>query len=142
MQVGVVDRVVQDVIELDLVDLGDGADVAGESLLHFGLRFSAQHVEVPRLDWLAALADIKLHVRSEPPLVHAEDGDAADVRIDLDLEDMPERVLAGIGNRSQLRRLATIRGRAHVYRRISLGRIRQQLDDDLEQLGDSRAALR
>jgi len=39
VQVSIVGGVVQNLVELDLVDSGDGADVAGNRLLHFGLRF-------------------------------------------------------------------------------------------------------
>ena len=102
MHVGVVGRVVQHVVELDLVDLGDGADVAGQGLAHLGLRLSAQHVEVPGLDRLPAVADEELPARGEPALVHAEHGEAPDVRIDLDLEYVRERVLRSVGLGAQL----------------------------------------
>ena len=142
VHVSVLGGVVQDVVELDLLDPGDGADVAGDGLLHFGLRFSAQHVEVRGLDGLAALADVELHVRGQAPLVHAEHREAADVGIGLDLEDVREDVLAGIGNRREFLDIAVAPGGcAHVDRRIPLGRIRQQLDDDFEQLGDAGAGF-
>ena len=38
VHVRVLGRVVQDVVELDLVDLGDGADVARDRLVHLDLR--------------------------------------------------------------------------------------------------------
>ena len=140
VQVSIVGGVVQNLVELDLVDSGDGADVTRNRLLHFGLRFSAQRVDVTGLDRFPAVADVELHVRRQSPLVHSEYSDASDVRIRLDLEDVRERVLAGIGNRRQLLRVLPIeQRRAHVDRRISLRRIRQQFDDDFEQLGDAGA---
>ena len=130
----------QNLVELDLFDPGDGADVARDGLLHFGLRFSAQHVEVRWLDRLATIAHIELHVRRQATLVHAEYREATNVRIRLDLEDVREGVLRRIGNRGQLLDVAVApHRRAHVDGRISLGRIRQQLDDDFEQLGDAGA---
>ena len=51
-------------------------------------------------------------------------------------------MLAGIGNRRQILDVPIgARRRADVDRRITLRRIRQQLDDDLEQLGDAGAGL-
>ena len=102
VHVRVLGRVVQDVVELDLVDLGDGADVARDRLVHFDLRLAAQQVEVAGLDRLAALADVELRARRDAALVHAEHREAADVGIDLDLEHVRERVLARIGHRLQL----------------------------------------
>src|SRR5215210_7067289 len=132
----------ENVIELDLLDPGDGADVAWNCLLHFGLSFSAQHVKVAGLDRLAAVADVELHVGSKAPLVHAENREASDVWISLDLEDVGENVTYGIRNRGELLNVAVAPRRcADIDRRIPLGRIRQQLDDDLQQLGDPGAGL-
>jgi hypothetical protein len=102
VQVRVLGRVVQDVIELDLVDLRDRADVARNGLGHLDLRLAPQHVEMPGADRLAALADVELAPRGKASLVHAEHGDASDVRIDLHLDDVRERVLRRIGGRGQL----------------------------------------
>ena len=74
--------------------------------------------------------------------MHAEHRDAADVRIDLDLEDVRERVLAGIGHRLQVGALAVARLGDDVGGRVALGRVRQQLHDHVEQLGDAGAGLR
>ncbi len=52
---------------------------------------------------------------------------------------MREGVLAGIGSRRQLRRLAITRRRTHIDRRIPFGRVCQQLDDDFQQLADTCA---
>ena len=139
VQLGVLSGVVQDLVELDLLDPGDGTDVTRDGFLHFGLRFSAQHVEVPGSDGFAALADVELHVRGQPTLVNSKYRNAPDVGIGFDLEDVRECVLAGIGNRRQLLPLAAARRRAHIDRRIPLGRIRQQLDDDFQQLGNAGA---
>src|SRR5205085_7683629 len=134
VHVRVLGRVVQDVVELDLIDLGDGADVARDGLVHLGLGLPAQHVQVARLDGLPPFADVELHVGGEPPLVHAEHGDAADVGVDLDLEDVSERVFSRIGKRRELLRLPAAGGGTDIDGGIALGRIGQQLDDDFQQL--------
>jgi hypothetical protein len=60
VDVRLVRGVVQDVIEADFVDLGDGADVPRHRLVDFDLRLAPEHVEVSGLDGLAALADEEL----------------------------------------------------------------------------------
>ena len=123
-------RVVQDVVELDHVDLGDGADVARDRLAHLDLRLAAQQVQVPGLDRLPRLADVELRAGGQAALVHAEHRDAADVGVDLDLEDVCQHVLARIGDRQQLGRLAADGG-AVVGGRVALGRVGEQLLDHL-----------
>src|SRR5439155_1172448 len=71
--------VVQHVVELDLVDLGDGADVARQRLVHLELCLSAQQEQVPGLDRLASFADIELAPGGQAPLMHAEHREAPDV---------------------------------------------------------------
>ena len=135
-------RVVKDVVELDLLDLGDGADVTRNGFVDFGLRLAAQHEEVPCLDRLPSLSDIELGARSEPALMHAKHRQPPDVGVDLDLEYMSKNVPAGVRNGLQVGRRAAARRRADIGRRISFGRIRQQLDDDLEKLLDAGAGPR
>ena len=103
---------------------------------------AAQQEEVPGLDRLPALADVELRAGRDAPLVHAEHRQAPDVGIDLDLEDVRQHVPARIGDRLQVGRLAAGGGNADVGGRVALGRVGQQLDDHLEQLGDAGAGLR
>ena len=70
-----------------------------------------------------------------------EHRDAADVRIDLDLEHVREHVLAGIGHRL-LGALSVAGLGDDVGGRVALGRVGQQLDDHVEQLADAGAGLR
>src|SRR5436189_39764 len=72
VQLRVLGGVVQHVVELDLVDLGDGADVARQRLVHLDLCLSAQQEQVPGLDRLASFADIELAARGQASLMHAE----------------------------------------------------------------------
>src|SRR4051812_26575261 len=62
VQMRILGGVVKDVVELDLLDAGDGDDVTGQRFLYFGLRLSAQHEEVPGLDGLPPFTDVELHV--------------------------------------------------------------------------------
>ncbi len=69
-------------------------------------------------------------------LVHAEDPELADERVDDDLEHVREHVLLRIGLRVKFDgRLALA---LVEQRRIALGGIGQQLDEHLEQFGDAR----
>ncbi len=86
-------RVVQHAVEIDLVDLGDGGDVARNSSGNLDGLATLQHEQVPDLEGLAAVADEKLRVLGDRALVHAEDSELADVRIDDDLEHVREHVL-------------------------------------------------
>jgi hypothetical protein len=142
VDVRVARRIVQDVVELDLVDLGDRADVAGHRFGHLDLRLAPEQVEVARLDRFAAFADVELRARRDAPLVDAEYREPADVGVDLDLEYMRERVQARIGHRSNLSRSFTPCRNVEVNGRVALGRVGQQLDDDIEQLGDAGAGAR
>ena len=102
VDVRVAGRVVQDMVELDVVDLRDRADVPGHGLGHLDLRLASQQVQMPGLDRLPPFADVELRRGRDAPLVHAEYREAPDVGIDLDLEHMGERVQAGIGQRAEL----------------------------------------
>ena len=143
VHVRVLGRVVQDVVELDLVDLGDGADVARDRLVHLDLRsFRAGGTGGPALIGLRPSPMIELAAGRQAPLVHAEHREAADVRVDLDLEHVRERVLAGIGDRREVGALAVARLGDDVGGRVAFSRVGQELHDHVEQLADSGAALR
>jgi hypothetical protein len=94
---------------------------------------------VPGPDRLAALADVELASRREAPLVHAKYRNASDVRIDLHLDDVRERVLPRLGRGGHLGGGAAGID-VEVDGRVSFGRVGQQSHDHVEQLGDSRSA--
>ena len=100
-----------------------------------------QHEEVRDLERLSAVADVEEALLRHRSLVDAKDAEPADEGIDRDLEDVREHVPAGLG---QGRRHRLGRGAlaAQERRRVRLARMRQQLDDDVEQLGDAGAGLR
>ena len=79
-------RVVQHGVEMQLVDLRHGADVAGDRLRDLGVILALQLVEMRHLDRLARVADEQLRAGAHRALVNAEDAELADERIDGDLE--------------------------------------------------------
>ena len=90
-------RIVQHAVELDLVDLGHGADVARHDLVDLDVLLALQHEQMPDLERLAAVADEELRVACDRALVHAEDAELAHERVDDDLEHVREHVLRRIG---------------------------------------------
>jgi hypothetical protein len=141
VDVVVLGGVVQDGVELDLVDLGDRDDVAGQRLRDLDMVLALEHEEMRDLERLSAVADVEEAVLRDRPLVDAKDAEPADEGIDRDLEDVREHVPArlGQGRRHRLGRGALA---AQERRRVRLAGMRQQLDDDVEQLGDADAGLR
>jgi hypothetical protein len=73
-------RVVQDGVEFHLVDLRDGADVAGHERIDLHVFLALELEEVPDLEGALAVADEELRVLADRALVHAEHSDLADVR--------------------------------------------------------------
>ena len=132
--------VVQHGVEVDLVDLGHRDDVARHGAGHLDVLLALQHEQVPHLEGLAAVADVELAVLGDRALVDAEDAHAADVGVDRDLEDMRQHVLGGVGlGVHGLRRRALA---VEEVGRVGLGRVGQQLDDEVQQLGHAGAGAR
>ncbi len=91
------------------------------------------------LERLASVADEKRSVAGHRSLIDAENAELADERVHHDLEHVRQHVLFRIGLRMELDGgLALALGE---QRRVALGRIRQQLGEDVEQLGDAGAIL-
>ncbi len=136
-------RVVQHAVEVDLVDLRDRGDVARHRGRHVDRLRALQHQQVPDLEGLAAAADEQLRVLGDRALVHAEDAELADVRIDHDLEHVRQHVLLRIGLGAEfLDRLAVDHLALVEERRVALGGIRQQLLEDVQQFGKAGAVAR
>ena len=96
---------------------------------------------MPDLERLAAVADEELGVLGDRALVHAEDAELADEGIDHDLEHVREHVL--LRGRARERICCGRLALALVEeRRVAFGRVGQQLDDDVEQLGHAGAGAR
>ena len=95
-------RVVQHAVELDLVDLRHRGDVAGHGAVDLDVLAALQHEQVADLERLAAVADEELRVLGHRALVHAEDAELADERVDHHLEHVREHVLLRVGLRAEL----------------------------------------
>ena len=93
VEVVLVVRVVQHGVEVDLVDLRDRADVAGDRLRDLDVLLALQLEQVRDLDRLARVADEELRAGLHRALVDAEDAELADERIDRHLEDVRDHVL-------------------------------------------------
>ncbi len=90
-------RVVQHGVEDDLVDLGDGDDVARHGTVDLDVLRALQQEEMPDLERLPALADEELCVLGHRALMDAEHAELADERVDDDLEHVRQHVLLRIG---------------------------------------------
>ena len=82
----------QDVVEADVLDLGDGADVARHGRRHFLELLALDAVDMRQLHALALVADINQPPGPDFALVHAERGQPAHVRVHVDLEHVPKEV--------------------------------------------------
>ena len=72
--------VVQHVVGVNLLDLGDRADVAGDDLGGLAMLLALQMEDVAELDRFFVLPDVDLRLARAFSLVDAEDGQLADVR--------------------------------------------------------------
>ena len=129
----VLSGIVQHGVKVQLVDLGNGADVAGQRTRHLNMRLALQPVQMRHLEGLAAVADIQLAARCDRALVHPQHAQLADVGIDRDLEDMGQHMGLGVGLGLQWFGGSTLA--LQKVGRVALAGVRQQVVDDVEQLG-------
>jgi hypothetical protein len=115
-------RIVQHAVELDFLDLGDGAQIAGYQRLDLDILLALQAIHVADLERTLAVADEELRVLADRSLMDAEDTDLADEGIADDLEDVRQHVLLRVWlGMEGFHRTA---GFAAVERRrVTLGRI-------------------
>ena len=139
VDVVVLGGVVQHRVEADLVDLGDRGDVARQRLRDFDVVLALEHEQSPDLEGLSAIADVQQAVLGDRALVHPEHAEPADEGIDRHLEHMGQYMAARLGQGRQ--RLGSLALAAQERRRVGFGRVGQELDDDVEQLGHAGAAL-
>lgn len=78
---------------MNLVDLGDGADVACDDGVDLRMVLALELEDVCDTHAAPAVIDVRLQVVADVTLVHAEDGELADERVGGDLEDMREERL-------------------------------------------------
>ena len=140
VQVVVLGGVVQHGVEMQLVDLGDGAQVARQRARHLDMRLALQHEQVADLERTASVADVELAALRQRALVHAQDAHLAGVDVLRDLEGMRDDMQRRVG--PGLERLRLVAFALQEGRRVAFGGVRQQPDDDVEQLGDAGAVPR
>jgi hypothetical protein len=90
-------RIVQDAVELDFIDLGDGPEVAGHQRFDLDVLLALQAVDVADLERTLGVADEELRILPDRSLMNAENADLADEGIADDLEDVRQDVLLRVG---------------------------------------------
>ena len=101
--------------------------------------FALQLVQMRDLEWLAPVADEQLRAGAHRALMHAEHAEAADERIDADLEHVRDHVTLRVGR--HLHALGRGSLAFQERRRIAFHRVRHQPREYLQQLLDAGAAL-
>ena len=140
MDMVLVVTVVQYAVEVDFIDLGDGADVARQQRVDFDRVLALQLVEVGDLERPLAVADEKLGILPDRALMDAKNADLAQVGIGHHLEDVGQHVFGGI--RLGLERLGLVARLALVERRrITFGRVRRERGQHVQQFLDPGAGL-
>ncbi len=132
--------IVEHAVELDLLDLGNGADVTRQEFIHLDRILALELVEVGHLERPLAVADEELHVLLHGTLMHAENTDLAHVGIGHHLEDVGQHVLGGVWlgveGRGVTTRFALVEGR-----RVALGGVGGEAGQDVQQLLDAGTGL-
>ena len=124
---------------MQLIDLGHRADVAWVGARHLDMLLALQHEQVVDLEGFAAVADVQQAALRHRALVHAEDAELADKGVGGDLEDMRQHMLARVGLGMHQRRVGAFA--VQEIRRVAFGRVGQQLDDHVQQLGHAGTGL-
>ena len=132
-------RVMQHCIQVQLLHLGDRADVPGLGGRDLARLLAQEAVEVRDLDGFAPVADEELAARTHRALVHAQHPELADVRVDAHLEDVRDHVLVRVRRHRHPHRL--LAAALEERRRVALGRIGHEALDHLQQLRDPGAAF-
>ena len=89
--------IVQHSVEMDLVHLGHGGDVAGYGLVDLDVLLAAQLEQVAHLEWFLAVVDEQLGVAPHRALVDTEHAELAHEGIVDDLEHVGDDVPGRIG---------------------------------------------
>jgi hypothetical protein len=131
--------VVEHRVEGDVVDLRDGADITGAAGLHRNQGFALEAEQMGHLEGFALFADIELGTLADGALMDAEGGDAADIGIDFDLEDMCQHMFGSI--RLGKQGLGFLAFALEEEGRIGFAGVGQQLDHDVEESLQAGAGL-
>lgn len=123
--------VVQHGVVVQLVNLGQRADVAGAGAGHLHMALALLQVQVRHLERLAPVAHVELRARADGALVHAHEAELADVGVDADLEHLGQHVGIGIG--LGVHKLCGVAFAPEEVGRVAFGRVGQQAGDDVQQ---------
>lgn len=88
--------VVEDTVEVDFFDLGDGGDFAGPHFCDFDVVFALELKEVADANGLFLIVDQDVGLGSEGALVDAEDAELADKGVGVDFHDVGDEAAAGV----------------------------------------------
>ncbi len=132
--------VVQHGIEMQIFDLGDGGDVAGDRLFDLGVILALELEQVRNLERLLAIVDEQQAVLLHRALVDPEDAQLADEGIVDDLEHVGDHV--GLRIRTCLHRFGAGAVAAPERRRVAFARVREQAFGHVQQFGHAGAGAR
>ena len=121
MEYGVVKR---------LVDTRDRADVARNDRVDLGVRFAVELQQLADLEGFAGVADVQLVAAIDRALVHAERGQSALERVDVDHEHVADRMQRRVG--PDLGRDGVFALALEELGRVGLHRVRHQAFEDLQ----------
>ncbi|MCY1294133.1 hypothetical protein D9M68_575610 [compost metagenome] len=133
--------VVQHHVVLQLIDLAQRAEVAGDQLRHFLVLLALHAQQVTDLERLAPFAGEQLHLPSQRALVHAEHAHAADEGVDRHLEHVRQHMRLRVGGGTEVAGLAAVVGDME-QRRIALGGVGGQTGKHVQQFIHTGAATR
>ena len=134
-------QVVQHTIELDFLDFGDGPDVTRNQLADFDIFLAEQAEQVADLERTFGVADEKLRILFDRPLMYTEDTQLADEGIAHHFENVRQHMLAGVRNGVEGYRIGSTRRALVEGRRIALIRIGSQFAQHVEELTDADASF-
>ena len=129
-----------DRIEMQLVDLGDRADVAGHRRRNLSGPGALQSIQVRRLEAFAPVTDEHLVAGPDRALVHPKRADLAHVGINVDLEYVADEMIGRF--RRQLHVLRRFTAALQKHRGVGLQWARHQSREDIQQLIYARTGLR
>ncbi len=139
MDVCILGVVVQHGIKVQLLDLGDGAELAGQGLLDLHMFLALQPQEMADAKGLARMAHQQLGILAQSALMHAQHAHLAQIGVGHDLEHMGQHMGLGLGQGLQGQGFGTFA--AQELRRVALAWMGQQALDDVQQFGHAGAAL-
>ncbi len=133
-------RIVQDRVEMDLLDLRNRGDIAGDCLFDLEVFLALELEQMADLECLFAVVDEQLGVLAHGALVDAEDRQLADERVIDDLEYIRDHVLLRIrfGKQGFRTRAAAFGERG----RIAFARVGQEPGGESEQFLHTGATAR